>query len=161
MKLMILTPVLLLALAAQAAESQAVAIFLKIDGIEGESAAPGHAGEIDVRSFSLAAESHGPNKPSFRDLAITKWVDRATPALLTACAAGKPLRRVVLTVVRKGDGTTRLVSYELENVIVTSVGHGSASDRPTEEVTLSFERIRVSYTPLHVTGGAGPPVTAG
>ena len=82
-----------------------MAVFLKLDGIEGESRDARHAKEIDVTSWSLgvtnAGSGHGgggggggggAGRATFTDLSVSKLVDRASPALMLAVASGRHVR---------------------------------------------------------------------
>jgi type VI secretion system secreted protein Hcp len=79
--------------------------FLQIPGIAGESADRDFAGQIDVLSWKFAATHPGAThvgpggaagRVEVRDLAVTKWLDRATPALLQACCAGSHFANAIL-----------------------------------------------------------------
>ena len=76
----------------------AVEIFLKIDGVTGESKANGHVDEIEVFSFSLGASNpssvayghgSGAGKVDISSLSIQKQVDNASAKLFQNCASGK------------------------------------------------------------------------
>ncbi len=64
----------------------AVDMFLKIDGLEGESVDAEHANEIDILAWSWGmsqsgsmhmGKGGGSGKVSVQDLSVTKWVDQA------------------------------------------------------------------------------------
>ena len=72
-------------------------IFAKIGDIKGESLDAKHKDEIEVLSFSWGVATPPPagggggggaGKPIFQDLTIVHGIDKATPALLQACATG-------------------------------------------------------------------------
>ena len=107
-----------------------MAVFLKLDGIEGESRDVRHAKEIDVTSWSLgvtnAGSGHGgggggAGRATFTDLSVSKLVDKASPALMLAVANGRHVRSGRLTVTSVGG--PRPVEYlvvDLEDVLVTA-----------------------------------------
>ncbi|WP_250537211.1 type VI secretion system tube protein Hcp [Caballeronia sp. AZ10_KS36] len=135
----------------------AVDIFLKLDTVKGESLDSKHKDEIDVLSWSWGLSQSGTmhlgtggggGKVAVQDLTITKYTDRGTPSLISACATGKHFPTGKLTV-RKAGGTKPLEYYtiELEKIIVTNyaTGGSDAEDRFTETVTLNFEKFHVTY----------------
>jgi type VI secretion system Hcp family effector len=71
-------------------------IFAKIGDIKGESVDSKHKDEIEVLSFSWGVTNSGSTstgggagKAAFQDLLIVHAIDKATPALLKACATGQ------------------------------------------------------------------------
>jgi type VI secretion system secreted protein Hcp len=141
----------------------AVDIFLKLGTVEGESLDKTHTKEIDVLSWSWglsqAGTMHlgtggGGGKVSVQDLSITKYTDKATAAIITACCTGSHYPTATLTV-RKA-GTTPLEYYiiELEKALVVNYATGGSDgeDRFTETITLNFEKFHVSYQPQDATG---------
>lgn len=137
----------------------AVDIFLKLDGITGEArdGAPGspHRGEIDVLAWSwgmtlkMNRAGGGPAKAAeVEQLIITKYVDRASPALMTALVRATKIPTATL-VCRKagGDKPLEFLKITMNDAMVTSVkpdGMG-ANDRFTEQIVLDFARVTVSY----------------
>ena len=74
-----------LAAAALAASPGALAddVFLKLEGIDGESQDAKHAKEIDVLSWSWGFSRNPASTACSQEFHFTKLVDRATPLLLT------------------------------------------------------------------------------
>ena len=90
------------------------------------------------------------------DLSFTKYIDKATSDLMSACASGKHLKDAKL-VVRKagGDAPLDYLKVTLEDVIVASVSTGGSGgeDRLTENVVLNFGKFTVEYNPQDNKGG--------
>ena len=72
----------------------AVDMFMKIGDLKGEAQDEEHGDEIDVLSWSWGVSNSGSahvgrgagsGKVSVQDFSFTKWMDRASPALLLAC----------------------------------------------------------------------------
>lgn len=148
----------------------AVDMFLKIDGVEGESSDHAHEGEIDVLAWSWGltqsgtmhvARGGGAGKANVQDLTVTKYIDSASPNLMLACCNGKQYATADL-VCRKagGDEQVEYLKVEMENVIITSVSTGGSigDDRQTEAVTLNFAKFKVTYTPQDNDGSPLPEV---
>ena len=91
----------------------AVDLFLKIDGIQGESKDAKHANEIDVDAFSWgetnvvsnAGGGRGAGKVAMQDFHFTKRLDTASPMLFLACASGKHFPKAVLTARKAGQAS--------------------------------------------------------
>ena len=79
----------------------AVDMFMKIDGIKGESGDGKHPEEIDVLSWSWgmsqSGSAHmgggaGSGKVNVNDLSFTKYIDKSSPDLYLSCCNGKHLK---------------------------------------------------------------------
>lgn len=141
----------------------AVNMFLKIDGIEGESVFRGHEKEIDVLAWSWgASRSSKPDCVSVQDLSLTKFVDKASAKLITSLASGQAIANATLAVQKAGEAQTPYILIEMSNVTVStlSTGGSGGEDRLTENVTLNFAALKYTYTPQLPTGQAGTPVVS-
>ncbi len=146
-------------------------MFLKIDGIDGESTDKDHQGWIEVESFSWGMSvsvssigtGGGAGKANFLELSIDKFLDKASPRLMLTGAEGRHLPAVHLVLRTQGETRHSFFEIELKNVFVTSLGiEGQAGEPvPTETLSLNYEEIKVTYTPQRADGGAGDPVSAG
>ncbi len=151
----------------------AVDIFLKIDGIKGESTDAQHREEIDVASFSWGLSQQrttgtgggsGAGKADFQDLQVVTNVSQASPQLFLACAAGRHIQTAVLTC-RKAGGSHQqdFLKYTLSDVLVASCHtYARAEDSvPGDEVSFRYAQIKVEYRPQRADGSLGAPITAG
>jgi len=143
----------------------AVDMFIKIDGIEGESKDKTHGKEIDVLAWSWgvsqsgsfhAGGGGGSGKANFQDLSFTKWVDKSSPLLLLHTANGKHIPKAVLVVRKAGDTPLEYITITLEKIIVSSVSTGGSGgeDRLTENVSLNFAKVTFEYQEQSATGAA-------
>ena len=99
----------------------AVDMFMKIQGIEGESKDSSHKNEIDVLAWSWGMTQSGTGhvgggsgsgKVNVHDLSFTKYIDKSSPDLMLACCNGKHYGEAKLTVRKAGENP-------LEYMIVT------------------------------------------
>ena len=148
------------------------AVFIKIDGIEGESKDTSHQGEIDVLSWSWGAfrsvelKSGKGDSPKIgktigsMELSFTKFVDMSTTSLFAACANGKHIKEATLTVRRAGEDPLEYYIITMKRIMVTSVStNGSGGeDQLTENVTLNFRDFSVQYLPQKQDGSVGEPI---
>jgi type VI secretion system secreted protein Hcp len=147
----------------------AVDIFLKIADIKGESKDSKHSGEIDLLSWSWGV--NGPTVPDKQKaaqpacaepLSVTKFVDRATPPLVTSAALNTTIPSATLTVRKAGETPIEFLVLNLAGVTVKSLATGGSTgeDRLTENVSLGFTSATITYTPQKADGSADTPVSA-
>ncbi|MFT5240979.1 MAG: type VI secretion system secreted protein Hcp [Candidatus Promineifilaceae bacterium] len=135
-------------------------MFIKIDGIEGESLDDKHRGWIDVlsvsqgvsRSVSGAGATRSNGVASFQDVSITKWLDKSSPKIMESVCNGAVFPKVEIDLVSTGatgQPTGQTVNYKLQNVLFTSSKQdGTAADAaplPTESFSLNFTKIEYQY----------------
>ena len=145
----------------------AIDMFLKINGIDGESKDKAHKAEIDVLAWSWgmsqSGTSHlggggGAGKVSVQDLSFTKYVDKASTALMKFCCNGGHIDQCLLTVRKAGQTPLEYIKITMDNVMVTSVSTGGSGgeDRITENVTLNFAQVTVDYMEQKPDGSGSP-----
>ena len=135
--------------------------FLKIDGIEGESADAKHKGEIEIQSFSWGATQTGTGavgggggagRVQIQDFHFVAQSSKASPKLFLACATGEHIKKAVLSG-RKAGGRDQqeFLTFTLTDVLVSSyqIGDGTQESRqelkiqpgPTDQFSLNFSKI--------------------
>jgi type VI secretion system secreted protein Hcp len=134
-------------------------IFLKIDGIDGESTDSKHAGEIEISSFSwgVVADPKGP----LQELSVASSVSKASPKLMLACASGSQFKKAVLNVRNSGDFPQDYYRLTLEGVRISSYNSSGSSGSgavPTDQFSMNYTRIGFSYSPQNADGSLGTPV---
>ena len=146
----------------------AIDMFMRMDGIEGESQDAQHRDEIDVLAWSWGMSNPASQvggtagRVRIEDLKVTKYVDKASPELMLRCSNGQRIPEVILTFRRAGPaGPREFFVITMRDVMVTSVSiSGSGTEaRFTENVSLNFSRVTVYYTPYDASGEPQPPVT--
>jgi type VI secretion system secreted protein Hcp len=148
--------------------------FLKIDGIDGESMADGHVGEIDVLSWSWGVTNPGGGpgagagaaggKPAFQDFNFVARITKASPKLFLSAATGTHHKFAALSGARAGDKIkgAEFLKYKLTDVQVTSVQHaGSEAEPPIEQFSLNYSKFEISFSPQKADGSLGAAVKAG
>lgn len=147
--------------------------FLKIDGVQGESADAKHKGEIELESFSWGETNSGGHagsggagagKVSVQDLHFVTRYSKASPTLLLACANGKHLKSAVLTARKAGKAQQDFLVYKFTDVFITSYQTGGSTNEaegPIDQVSLGFAKIEVEYRPQKPDGSLDTPINAG
>ncbi len=150
----------------------AIDIFLKLDGIEGESVDKQHPKEIEVLSYNWAVTQSGSigagggggaGKAVFDELRFVARLQKSSPKLFIACASGKHVKTGVLTVRKPGAKPFEFLKLTLTDVLVSSYEHlapAEDSGGALEEVGLRFAKIKMEYTEQSKTGAAGGVTTA-
>jgi type VI secretion system secreted protein Hcp len=137
-------------------------IFAKIGDIKGESTDAKHKDEIEVHSFSWGVTNSatlapggggGAGKATFQDLTIVHSIDKASPALLKACATGKHLKEATITHRKAGKEQQEYFIVKMNDVIITGVSHGGTAGQPySESVSMAFAKIDLEYKPQKPDG---------
>jgi type VI secretion system secreted protein Hcp len=144
----------------------AVDMFLKLDGIKGESKDHKHKDEIHIESFSWglsqtgahgAGGGGGAGKVAVHDISITKFLDKASPALMLHCCNGKHIKEGLITVRKAGEKPLEYLKIKLTDILISSVqeaGHGG--DHLSESLSLNFAKFHVEYQEQKPDGSGQP-----
>jgi type VI secretion system secreted protein Hcp len=143
----------------------AMDMFIKIDGIKGESRDKSHKEEIDVLAWSWGMSNsgtghmgggHGAGKVNVQDLSFTKYIDFSSTSLELFCANGKHLKDATLVIRKAGEKPLEYLKIKMTDVLVSSYSTGGSGgeDRLTENVTLNFSKVNVDYQKQSATGAA-------
>ena len=146
-----------------------VEMFLKLTGIQGETADIKHKGEIDVLAWSWGlskeppppAGGGGSGPVKIENISIEKLVDLASPLLLSFGAQGKHIADGTLTTGRAGKNGSEFLVFKMTDVIVTSVHVAVSKDTDSESITLSFGKFEFNYRPTNPDGSLGTAKSSG
>ena len=152
----------------------AVDMFLKLEGVPGESKDQKLTDHIEILSFSWGATQQGAyntgtgggaGKAQVHEPSFTHFVDKASTVLFQMCVSGKHIPKGEFIARRAGaDGKPQpYLNLKFEDLIVSSVqyaGHHGGDDRMSESFTLNFRKFEVMYTTQDNKGiaQAGNPV---
>lgn len=151
-----------------------MAIYLELDGINGNVTAEGYADHIDIQSMTFGVgrgismepgnlANREATRPSISEITITKLMDNSTTSLFKEAVTGSSGKKAVLKFVRTGaDKVNEFMNYELENCLVSGYNVSSSGDSaPIETVTLSFSKILINHTDNDATNKSGSPARVG
>jgi type VI secretion system secreted protein Hcp len=151
----------------------AVDYFLKIDGIDGESADKTHKGEIDLESWSWGETQTGgmafgggggSGKVAMQDFHFTMKVNKATPKLIQACASGQHIKEAILTCRKAGGQQEEFLKYTFNDILLSSYqtgGSGGAEIIPTEQISFNYTKMKCEYKEQKADGTLGGAIAAG
>lgn len=147
----------------------ATTMFLKIDGISGDSQDPDHLNENEVKSFSWQETTVTANKgggggvgakPTFGDLNVMTKSGKWSPQLLQNSAAGNHIKEVNLFAAQPGGG---YVKIKLQDVLLTAYGTigSDKDDSVMDQISMSYGKIFLDTMSADgSTGSAGWDVKA-
>jgi type VI secretion system secreted protein Hcp len=140
-------------------------VFLKIEGVEGESSDAKHKNEIEVLSFSWgvtqaitgtvsSSGTFSGQRCDMSALVVQKLFDKSSPKTAQACAAGDHFPSAVLTLCRAGGDKQPYMEYKLTDVMISSyqVGGTGEGGLPAESLSLSYSKMEMSYTKVGTNG---------
>jgi type VI secretion system secreted protein Hcp len=141
-------------------------MFLKMQGVTGEANDAGHKGEIEVVSWSWGIDGmyrggytggfgDPTSKARFKDLLITKRIDKASVTLMNYVRNHKVVDQAVLTVRKAGTNPLEYFKVELGKVIVRSLDTQSTGAEVVETISLGFSSFAATYVPQSATGAMG------
>ena len=141
-------------------------MYLKIDGVEGETQRDKHAGEVEVLSWSFGGSNSssvgaggggGAGRASLQDISITKWVDASSPGLFQAMCSGQHYDKGTLSIYKAGGGEPLLyMKLDFEEMFPSSISTGGSGgeDRLTENITFAFGKVTQTYIVQNADGTA-------
>jgi type VI secretion system secreted protein Hcp len=146
-------------------------IFMNYGGITGDGStiSCGGSNSIEISSFQwgVSRETSSPtggssdreaSTPSVSEIVVTKPTDSSSPLFLKEALAGTAGKTVQIDFCSgHGGNQTPYLQYTLTNTLVSKYSISSGGDRPTESISLNFEKITmtaISQTPN------GTPITA-
>lgn len=128
-------------------------IFLKVDGVIGESKDAQHQGWIQIESFNWGAtqpsgmeagSGGGSGKVRYRDLTVNAFIDKAVPNIMRYVSNGKHINSVQVSSCKAGGEQLEFFRITLKQVMVTDVIFNGASEHDLFSVTYCFRAAEVS-----------------
>jgi len=133
----------------------AVDMFLKIDGIDGESVDAKYQKWVEALSFSWGildpvktgqtGKAPLARKTQVSDFSIVKYLDSASPKLFEMCCQGARIPELNFSLVRAGEKQQEFYTIKLTDVLISGVSSGGpAGAVPMESVSFSFASSLIS-----------------
>lgn len=130
----------------------ALDMFMRIDGVNGESKDANHKEWTDIKSFTWGAEQPGSmntgggggaGKVNFDDLTVIAAIDKAAPTVLKNCATGQHFNKVEISICKAGGAQIEYSRTTLEDVLITSVKFVGAKENEALLMEYSFQAAKV------------------
>jgi type VI secretion system secreted protein Hcp len=146
-----------------------MAIYLKMDGIDGDATHEQHKKWLTVnsiqwgvgRSISTPTGStfnREASEPHISEVMIAKDADASTPKLFGEACTGKAGKKVVIDFVTTGSPGDTYLQCTLNDTLVSSYSVSSGGDRPSENIGLSFTKMEMKYIPYDEKHKPGSPI---
>jgi type VI secretion system secreted protein Hcp len=144
-------------------------MFLKLEGIEGESNDDKKKNHIEIQSFSLGGANNGSlntatgggtSKVSMQDMHFTKQIDKSSPNLFGVLTQGKHIDKATITVRKAGGDPKDYLVITLTPCIVSSYnisGHDGGG-MPSESFSLNYDKIEFDYKTQDDKGQLGASI---
>src|SRR5262245_22144889 len=143
-------------------------LFLKLDGIQGESTDPAHPREIILLSYSQSftrPAGGGATTANCGAVTVTKLIDTSSASLIAAVLTARPVPTGVITFRKTGEPPLEYYTVRLTDVLIQSINQSDVSPTdPTtilEQISMSARRFQFEYTPQLADGSLGQTVTFG
>jgi|SRR6478735_11538610 type VI secretion system secreted protein Hcp len=143
----------------------AVNMFLKLDGVAGESTHKGHKDEIEVLSFSWGVahpvpvtrgnERRRAGRAQASDITFMMAVGKASPTLMLACATGRHLKEGLFVIEKAGETPFAFYKLTVTDILVSSYQTSGASELPMDSFSLNFRTVRLRETVQDAKGAPG------
>lgn len=156
-----------------AAHDAAAEVFLRLDGIKGESQNPKFKDYIDVLSYTQSfrnTNTHstggggGNGKVQCGSITVLKNIDLSSPELIAMVTTGLHIKRATLVFTSTTDrGVATYYRVTLTDVLVTEVDQTDNPDagKIVEKIILDAATYRFEYRPQTAQGTSGPVVDFG
>jgi type VI secretion system secreted protein Hcp len=126
-------------------------MYIRFEGpaITGASTAAGHAGEIEMLSWShgfVQPTSPAPVQATHQNFSFTKYLDSASNELMKYFWSGQQFQKANVSLYR-GDGDGALyLTIAMEHVIILNVSvSGGPGGVPVENISLDYGLLQYNY----------------
>ena len=144
-----------------------VDLFMKVDGIQGESQGKDHKHWIEILSFDHSvsippgegASQGGARRrtePELSDFTVTKLLDKSSPKLNEHCCKGTHFTEVKIELCLAGGPRSKIMVYKLTDCFVSSVSVSCSSEGngvPVERASFTYSKIMWTYTEIDYSTG--------
>jgi type VI secretion system secreted protein Hcp len=146
-------------------------MYLKIDGIEGETKDDVHKGSIQLLSFSWGESSPGTfdsalggmsaGKVSLMEAQFAAVDNKAFPKLALSCAQGSHIKEAKVTIRRAGETPQDYHTFTFTDVLVTGLQISAGGDLPMLNFSLGYGKFETEYKPQKADGTLDAAIKAG
>lgn len=146
-------------------------VFLKVvtkrSRVKGEATTGGHEDDIGlvgwtwgVSANTAIGSSAATARRSYKMLVVTKTIDSASTALMSALASNDEVKEAVLTMRKAGGEALDYFTMRLAGARIVAVDVEVGPDGiPHERVSIAFTKIEVEYQRQQKSGGAAGAFT--
>lgn len=147
-------------------------MFLKIDGVDGESLDSTHAGEMEILSWSWGETNSGTfssgggggaGKVNMQDFHFVINMGKHTPILMQLCAKGDHIPTGLLTCRKAGGDKMEFLKVEFNDLLISSyqTGNSQGMESPTDQCSFNYSKIKITYKEQKADGSLGGTIEKG
>ncbi len=137
----------------QADNNPTAALFLKIDGLKGNSQNPNHKDEFDIHSFNWdesikvvngGGGGGGAGKPTIGEIQFTLNSNSSSPKILQSLASGQHIKTAALTIVEPNGEQLKI---KLTDIVFTTykISGNDQYASPLDQIGLNFAKIEMEH----------------
>jgi len=139
----------------------AVDYYLKLDGVQGESADANFKEQIQIMSWSWGASQvssvsgtggSGAGKADLSDFNITTNFDKATPKFFKSIVTGQHIKSGTMSAVKSGADGKPYLKVDFKEMFVTHLQISASSEIPTISVSFTYNDIKIDYSTQNEEG---------
>ncbi len=135
----------------------AVNYFLKLDGVEGESADAQYKKQIQILSWNWGASQQssvdanggsGAGKVNLGEFSVATYFDKATPKFFKNICEGTHFKTATLTACKATGASTSGKPYltvDMGELFVTSVRLSAQTELPSVDLSFTYNKIEIEY----------------
>ncbi len=134
-----------------------MAIYLKIDGIDGDVTAAGHENWVECDSMEWNVNRSLSTKPGqgkdresttpvVGEITLTTKMDKTSPLFFAESCVGQGKTAKIHMVQTSSAGIETYMEYTLTNTLISGYNVMSNGDRPVEAISLNFTKVEMKYT---------------
>jgi len=139
----------------------AVDYFLKLDGIQGESADSKHKDEIRIMSWSWGASQvssvagtggSGAGKADLSDFSVMTYFDKATPKFFKSIGLGTHIKTGTMNAVKSGGDGKPYLKVDFKELFVSNLQISGTSEIPMVSLSFTYNEIKIDYSTQNEQG---------
>lgn len=151
----------------------AVDMFLKIEGVEGESPDDKHKGEMEINSFSFGATQTGSSssgggagggKVNMQDFHFVINLGKHSPKIFEHVCTGKHFPTATLVCRKAGGDKQEYLKIKFTDILISSYQIGCSTgggDLPMDQISFNFTKVEKEYKEQKKDGSLGGAIKAG
>ncbi len=151
----------------------AVDMFLKIDGVDGESPDGKHKGSLEIQSFSFGATQTGSfgsgggggaGKANFQDFHFVINLGKHSPKVFELLCTGKHIPAATLVCRKAGGEQVEYLKVKFSDCLISSYQVGCSQgggDLPMDQISFNFTKLETEYKEQKKDGSLGGAIKAG
>ncbi|MDF7660374.1 type VI secretion system tube protein Hcp [Erwiniaceae bacterium L1_54_6] len=140
-------------------------VFLKIDGLMGESKDSAHQDWIDVGTYSWGVrrkgDTPGSGATNYHHLTVHCQADKATAGALMYASNGNKVKKVEISTCKAGGSQMEYYRITLESVIIIEVLLNESGSMTDVEYEFQADRVKFQYWEQCASGVKGAETRMG